>query len=139
MLIEIRGYLDYKYNTDLDVVVSYKNALPRNLKWYISSEQKTITLCHNGRKRRVTRDQLETLLLKPAALKQQEPVSTKGFIVASIDKIRNTYSMADTPKVHGYQESAKAEAERLAKMAPSKKYAVLELKGVVSVSDIKWE
>lgn len=63
-------------------------------------------------------------------------VASGQFIVGSISTYG--FSVATSPVIHSDEESARSEAERLAKANPASKYVVLEVSGVVSANAVVW-
>lgn len=75
-------------------------------------------------------------LFRPKAEKLVHDNVQSGWIVGSISSAGLSFS--DRPSLHQSLESAKAEAERLAKTSP-KKFIVVKVEGAVQVTGITWE
>lgn len=66
-------------------------------------------------------------------------LQTGDWMIGSITKATGVFSAAQGPARHLNEYSARKEAERLAGIDKSKKFVVLKVAGIASVSDINWE
>lgn len=64
-------------------------------------------------------------------------VKGSQFVIGSISIYG--FSIANRPVVHDDVDSARKEAERLAKLNPVSKYVVLEVNGVVAANAVVWK
>lgn len=62
----------------------------------------------------------------------------RGYWIVGSHKNGN-FSVSAQPMQHATEPKARAEAERLASLDPSKKFIVLEIKGLVTVAQHVWE
>lgn len=70
-------------------------------------------------------------------LSAENRIKTGHWIVGSL--IRNSFSTSNNPETHKSELEARIEAQRLATQEPTKKFVVLEVKGIVSISQHVWE
>lgn len=61
----------------------------------------------------------------------------KEIIIGSTDLNGEDYSVSKTPVKHTSQDKAEKEAERLARLNPSRKFVVMQVLSVVEVQTVK--
>lgn len=78
-------------------------------------------------------------MTQPPEIKKEENMKQEQYIVGSITKLGNVWSITHHPVIHHDMTAAKIEAARLAKLNPEKKFVVLKVEGIVAVADVVWE
>lgn len=100
------------------------------------------TLSSNGSKRKVNTSAIERMFAKQAAKEfitsHQEKKMSKGFIVGSV-VAGGGYSFSARPMVHGSEQQARNEVERLARSNPGKEFVYLEIKGTCVTNTVTWK
>lgn len=137
MQIAIKNYPDYMYDDVAGAVISYKRGYPYRLTWL--GADKTVTLFNftplGLQKRTFTAAEIMTMLETPEETMNGDEVMEE-YIIGT----RNgaNFSFSATPRVHPNEKEAKAEAERLAKSNPGKRFVVVKLVGSVVASGVNW-
>jgi hypothetical protein len=76
--------------------------------------------------------------LKKDFIMNTDNVKREVWIVGSVCKTTDEFSVSRRPVVHDSKALARAEAERLAHASSSKKFVVLKVEGTVEVKQIVW-
>lgn len=150
--IDIPGFPDYKLDPKTLKVVSFhysRNGKQRSL------GQNEIgvdgyRLYNNGNNRFFTLDELRgTVELQKIKLSLKEKnkmtniaigVPASGdYIIGSLSKMDGRLSFKEFPAKHKTLPAAKSEAARLAQSFKDKKFIIVKVESIASVSDVVWE
>lgn len=151
-LISIAGFPKYLLNPQTLEILSFhysRNGKLRAPNWN-DKGSKGYRLYNNGKTRFFSLEELKgTVELHKikCSLKEEKKMSqantgvpVKGnFIVGSLSKVNGALSFSAFPSRHTTWTAANNEAARLAQSVKDKKFIVVEVKGIVSVSDVVWE
>lgn len=149
--IHIPGYTGYIWDVENDCVVSLRNygkpyRMKRNSPFPPDCDEPHYRLLPtSGEPRKSVRlSELRALeYMKPNLIiikkREEHNMKTGNYIIGSITKSNGRFSTTEYPATHSTRPEAVREAERLAKIAPEKKFVVLSIDGIVHFNDVVWE